>query len=68
MADELSPADAARALAAQRRQVAHTCPVCGTAFTAITTRRYCSRACQQRAYRRQHEARAAAPPATVEDR
>jgi len=40
-------------LAAQRRRVSHTCPVCGATFTAIKTARYCSNACRQKAkYRR----------------
>jgi predicted nucleic acid-binding Zn ribbon protein len=39
------------ALAAQRRRIPHTCPVCGKTFTAIRTARYCSESCQQKAKR-----------------
>lgn len=43
-----------RALAAQRRQVSHTCPVCGQTFTALKTARFCSNRCRQAAkYQRQ---------------
>lgn len=35
-------------LAAQRRQIPHTCPVCGQGFTGIKTARFCSNACKQR--------------------
>ena len=38
-------------LVAMRRQVDHTCAVCGDHFTAIKTARYCSEKCKQRAKR-----------------
>jgi hypothetical protein len=40
-----------RACTARRRQVEHTCAVCGKAFRSIPWARYCSPACSQRAYR-----------------
>jgi hypothetical protein len=39
-------------MAAQRRKVPHTCPVCGISFQALRTARYCSNACKQRAKRK----------------
>ncbi len=35
------------ALAAQRRQVPHICPVCGTTFVAILIAKTCSNRCKQ---------------------
>ena len=53
----------ASALAAQRRRVSHTCPVCGKSFTALKTARYCSNACRQKAkYRRGKGAHRGATP------
>jgi hypothetical protein len=50
MNESESPATAfARGLAAQRRTIAHTCAVCGTAFTGKAHARYCSPACRTRA-------------------
>ena len=44
--------EAARALAARRRQVTRPCAVCGKSITGTTKRRYCSHACKLRALRR----------------
>jgi hypothetical protein len=41
---------AAVELAAKRRRVQGACVVCGQPFEGTTKRRYCSHACQQRAY------------------
>jgi hypothetical protein len=46
----LTPADHAKALAAQRRRQEGSCLVCGTEFVGTTRRRYCSRACADRAF------------------
>ncbi len=57
---DLSPAAHARALAAQRARVPHTCVVCGQAFVAVRQARYCSNRCAQRAaYARHAEQRRA---------
>jgi predicted nucleic acid-binding Zn ribbon protein len=45
-----NPSEAARLLAAQRRQVTRRCEVCGTEFTGTAKRRFCSGRCRQRAY------------------
>ena len=42
--------DAARQIAALRRQVTTTCEVCGTTITGTAKRRYCSDRCRQRAH------------------
>jgi hypothetical protein len=54
-AEELKPADHARALAARRRRVERECPVCGRRFTGTTRRRYCSPSCSVKAYRQRGE-------------
>jgi hypothetical protein len=41
-----------KALAALRRQVRLQCPVCGRVVKGSKTRRYCSAACRQEAFRR----------------
>lgn len=40
---------AGQSLAACRRQVQHTCPVCGNHFIALRTARFCSNRCRQAA-------------------
>lgn len=52
---ELTGSDIGRLLAARRQHLAKTCPVCGTPFTGIAKKRYCSRACQMRAWRKEKE-------------
>lgn len=48
-------ADAARQIAALRRQTQSACVVCGSPIEGITTRRYCSDRCRSKAYyRRKH--------------
>jgi predicted nucleic acid-binding Zn ribbon protein len=42
---------AARIRAAQRRKTTKRCPVCGTEFEGITTKRYCSDRCRVQAAR-----------------
>jgi predicted nucleic acid-binding Zn ribbon protein len=50
------------ALAALRRHVAHTCAVCGKAFSGLSRARYCSNRCRQAAkYARQRSARPDGP-------
>jgi hypothetical protein len=40
-------------LASQRQRIGHVCPVCGAAFVALKTARYCGNPCRQKAkYRR----------------
>jgi hypothetical protein len=46
-----------RALAALRRRVAQTCPVCRKRYAGAAHKRYCSAACRQRAYRERLEAK-----------
>jgi hypothetical protein len=46
--------EAGRLLAAQRRIVLVTCEECGGQFQGTTRRRYCSNACNVRAWRRAH--------------
>ena len=46
-----------RALAALRRRVEQTCPMCGTPYAGGAHKRYCSAACRQRAYRERLEAK-----------
>jgi hypothetical protein len=50
-ADLLAICDDARDGDARSPGQARTCPVCGHPFVASGRARYCSRACQQRAYR-----------------
>lgn len=58
---------AARDLAARRRRIKRSCEVCGTEFTGVATRRYCSAACRLRASRERRQAEKPAPvPDTVE--
>lgn len=42
----------ARALAARRRIETKICPICGTPFTGIAKKQYCSGRCATRAFRR----------------
>ena len=42
-------------LAALRRKVSHTCPVCGDAFLGIKKAVYCSNKCIQRAKRKRSQ-------------
>lgn len=46
----MSPSELGRALAAQRKRVLKVCAVCGREFAGLTKSRYCSLACNQRAY------------------
>jgi hypothetical protein len=58
MDDQVSASELGRMLAARRRQVTGACPVCGTTFTGIGKRRYCSDRCRFRAtYLRRKENR-----------
>ena len=36
------------ALSAMRRKTAHTCPVCGATFVALTRAKFCSNRCKQK--------------------
>ncbi len=51
MGEAGNAAGVARALAARRKRVTRRCEICGTEFTGVTTRRYCSAACRLRASR-----------------
>ncbi len=44
---------AARRSAGMRRRVTNICPVCGESFEGLTTRRYCSDRCRNRAARQE---------------
>lgn len=57
MHPQLSRTDIARALAAMRRRVETTCPVCGKTMTGMRHRRTCSDACRSKAYRLRKEAK-----------
>jgi hypothetical protein len=52
---QASRSDLGRALAALRRQVTQTCPVCKRPYEGAAHKRYCSAACRQRAYRERRE-------------
>jgi hypothetical protein len=43
--------DLGRALAALRRRVTQTCPVCKKTYEGAAHKRYCSAACRQQAFR-----------------
>ena len=43
--------DIGRALAALRRRVTQTCPVCKKSYEGAAHKRYCSAACRQQAFR-----------------
>ena len=45
-----------KALAGLRRKVRLECPVCGKVVRGSKTRRYCSAACRQEAYRQRRRA------------
>jgi hypothetical protein len=47
-----------RRLASLRKKVELACPQCGKAVRGNKTRRYCSLACRQRAYRERRDAKA----------
>ncbi len=59
MVSDMTIADAyrliARHRAAQRRRGERVCAVCDQTFTAGGGARYCSRACQMKAYRRRQK-------------
>lgn len=46
----MSPSELGRALAGQRKRILKTCEVCGKEFLGLGKSRYCSLACNQRAY------------------
>ena len=56
MADELTPTEMGRALAAMRQTVTGGCVVCGKEFTGTAKRRHCSNTCAAKAYRDRHKA------------
>ena len=49
MDNQVPASELGRLLAARRRRMTGTCPVCGTTFTGIGKRRYCSDRCRFRA-------------------
>ena len=49
MDNQVPAGELGRLLAARRRRVTGTCPVCGATFTGIGKRRYCSDRCRFRA-------------------
>jgi hypothetical protein len=51
MNEQQARSDLGRALAALRRRVNQTCPVCPKQFEGAAHKRYCSAACRQQAYR-----------------
>jgi hypothetical protein len=51
MDEQQARSDLGRALAALRRPVTQTCPVCKRAYEGAAHKRYCSAACRQQAYR-----------------
>ncbi len=56
MDEQTARSEVGRALAALRRRVEQTCPVCRKQYAGAAHKRYCSPACRQRAYRERHEA------------
>ena len=46
----MSPTELGRALAARRKRVPKLCALCGREFVGLAKSRYCSLACNQRAY------------------
>lgn len=65
MDTNLPTSEIARALAAKRRQVERTCPVCGATYTGVKTKRFCSNRCAQHAAYLRRKARVA-PDTTQE--
>jgi hypothetical protein len=57
MDERATRSELGRALAALRRRVEQTCPVCKKPYAGAAHKRYCSAACRQRAYRERLEAR-----------
>jgi hypothetical protein len=55
MNEQQDRSDRGRALAALRRRVTQTCPVCKKAYEGAAHKRYCSAACRQQAYRQRHQ-------------
>lgn len=72
MDKRILPPDLARAIAACRRRIKHTCRICSADFEGLKQRQYCSAACRQRAHymrneRKRHErAKGSEVPALVE--
>ena len=58
MSQQPSRSDLGRALAALRRRVTQTCPICKQPYDGAAHKRYCSAACRQRAYRERLEEKA----------
>lgn len=57
MSTKKQRSEAAAFLSSQRRRVKHKCIQCGKKFKALSTAKYCSNACRQRAkYARQKAA------------
>ena len=54
MNEDTTRSEVGRALAALRRRVTQTCPVCRRQYAGAAHKRYCSAACRQRAYRERH--------------
>ena len=57
MDERTARSELGRALAALRRRVTQTCPVCRRPYAGAAHKRYCSPACRQRAYRQRLEQR-----------
>jgi hypothetical protein len=55
MDEQQASSDLGRALAALRRRVTQTCPVCKKPYEGAAHKRYCSAACRQQAYRLRHQ-------------
>jgi len=57
MDERATRSELGRALAALRRRVEQSCPVCKKPYAGAAHKRYCSAACRQRAYRERLEAK-----------
>ena len=58
MDERATRSEMGRALAALRRRVTQTCPVCRKPYAGAAHKRYCSAACRQCAYRERKETQA----------
>ena len=57
MAEQALASEAGKILASKRKQGSGTCDSCGTSYTGLTKKRYCSVKCLNRESQRMHRAR-----------